>query len=131
MSAMTASAAARRLAAEEAWRALRPQLAPTPRRCWGRRPTPSSPAPSWRSSTSTSRSPSSTTTPTPTSRRQHERSGSFVGLANFSPEPQAVDADTVTGFGTLAAVLTSDGPPAVAAGRLVVPGLGFAWFAEP
>jgi amylosucrase len=63
-------------------------------------------------------------------RRRHARSGTFVGLANFSPEPRAVDADTVTGFGAFAPVLTSDGALGVAVGRLVVPGLGFAWFAE-
>ena len=44
---------------------------------------------------------------------------------------QSVDADTVTGFGAFVPVLTSDGPPAVADGRLVLPGLGFAWLAEP
>jgi amylosucrase len=64
-------------------------------------------------------------------RRRHPRSGAFVGLANFSPSPQAVDADTVTGFGAFVPVLTSDGPPEVDGGRLVVPGLGFAWLAEP
>jgi amylosucrase len=42
-----------------------------------------------------------------------------------------VDADTVTGFGSFRPVLTSDGPPAVGEGRLVLAGLGFAWFAEP
>jgi amylosucrase len=64
-------------------------------------------------------------------RRRHPRSGAFVGLANFSPHPQGVDADTVTGFGSFAPVLASDGPPEVRDGRLVLPGLGFAWYAEP
>ncbi|WP_245177446.1 alpha-amylase family protein [Geodermatophilus sp. DF01-2] len=64
-------------------------------------------------------------------RRKHPRSGAFVGLANVSPFPQAVDADTVTGFGTFAQVHGSDGPLPVRDGQLVVPGLGFAWFAEP
>jgi amylosucrase len=63
--------------------------------------------------------------------RRHPRSGTFIGLANFSPRPQAVDADTVTGFGTFRPVLTSDGPADVGDGALVVAGLGFAWFAEP
>ncbi|MGY1633359.1 alpha-amylase family protein [Geodermatophilus sp. SYSU D01186] len=63
--------------------------------------------------------------------RRHPRSGTFVGLANFSPEPRTVDADTVTGFGTFDQVHGSDGPLEVVEGRLVVPGLGFAWFAEP
>ena len=64
-------------------------------------------------------------------RRKHPRSGTFVGLANFSPSPQVVDADTVTGFGSFAQVHGSDGALPVTDGRLVVPGLGFAWFAEP
>jgi amylosucrase len=63
-------------------------------------------------------------------RRRHPRGGAFVGLANFSPAPQGVDADAVTGFGSFAPVLTSDGPPQVHGGRLLVPGLGFAWFAD-
>jgi amylosucrase len=53
-----------------------------------------------------------------------------VGLANLSRAPQTVDADTVTGFGTYAPVLTSDGPPELRADRVLLPGLGFAWYAE-
>jgi amylosucrase len=64
-------------------------------------------------------------------RRRHPRGGAFVGLANVAPDSREVDADTVTGFGTFAPVLGSDGDQEVRAGRLVVPGLGFAWFAEP
>jgi amylosucrase len=64
-------------------------------------------------------------------RRRHPRSGTFVGVANFSAAPQTVDADTVTGFGTFVPVLSSDGPAEVHEGRLVVPGLGYCWFAEP
>jgi amylosucrase len=64
-------------------------------------------------------------------RRRHPRSGSFVGLANFSSMPAVVDADTVTGFGTYELALGSDGPLEVRDGGLVVPGLGFAWYAEP
>ncbi len=64
-------------------------------------------------------------------RRRHPRSGAFVGLANFSPDPEVVDADTVTGFGSYELVLASDGPLRVEHGGLVVPGLGFAWYAEP
>jgi amylosucrase len=64
-------------------------------------------------------------------RRRHPRSGTFVGLANFSPAAQLVDADTVTGFGTFEPVLASDGRPELRADRLLLPGLGFAWFAEP
>jgi amylosucrase len=64
-------------------------------------------------------------------RRRHPRSGSFVGVANFSGTPQVVDADTVTGFGTYQPVLGSDGLLPVERGGLVVPGLGFAWYAEP
>jgi amylosucrase len=64
-------------------------------------------------------------------RRRHRRSGSFVGLANFSSLPATVDADTVTGFGTFSWVAGSDGPLPVLDGQLGVPGLGFAWYAEP
>ena len=64
-------------------------------------------------------------------RRRHPRSGTFVGVANFSPAAQLVDADTVTGVGTFRSVLASDGPPEFRADRLLLPGLGFAWFAEP
>jgi amylosucrase len=62
-------------------------------------------------------------------RRRHPRGREFVGLANMNGEPQDVDADTVTGYGTLTPVLTSDGDPVVVGGRLLLPGLGFAWFA--
>ena len=44
-------------------------------------------------------------------RRRHPRSGTFVGLANFSRAPQTVDADTVTGFGTLPAGADQRRPP--------------------
>ncbi|MGY1685052.1 alpha-amylase family protein [Geodermatophilus sp. SYSU D00867] len=64
-------------------------------------------------------------------RRRHPRGGTFVGVANFSPHPQRIDADTVTGFGTFAQVHGSDGPLPVRDGLLLVPGLGSAWFAEP
>jgi amylosucrase len=64
-------------------------------------------------------------------RRRHPRSGTFVGLANFGSMPTVVDADTVTGFGTYQLALGSDGPLQVQDGGLVVPGLGFAWYAEP
>jgi amylosucrase len=64
-------------------------------------------------------------------RRRHPRSGTFVGVANVSPAAQLIDADAVTGFGTFPLVLSSDGPPEFRADRLLLPGLGFAWFAEP
>ncbi|MGY1828337.1 alpha-amylase family protein [Blastococcus sp. SYSU DS0541] len=63
-------------------------------------------------------------------RRRHPRHGTFLGLANVSPAPQPVDADTVTGLGTFRQVHGGDGVLPVEQGRLVVPGLGFAWFAE-
>ena len=63
-------------------------------------------------------------------RRRNPRSGSFVGLANVSPAAQTVDADTVTGFGSFEPVLASDGPPELRADRVLLPGLGFAWYAE-
>jgi amylosucrase len=64
-------------------------------------------------------------------RRRNPRSGTFIGLVNVSEQVQAVDADTVTGFGTFEPVLTGDGSPDVRDGRLFVPALGYAWFAEP
>jgi amylosucrase len=64
-------------------------------------------------------------------RRRHPRHGTFVGLANVGAAPQPVDADTVTGLGTFAQVAGGDGRLAVRDGRIVVPGLGWAWFAEP
>ena len=64
-------------------------------------------------------------------RRRSPRGGAFVGVANFSPYVQGVDADAVTGFGSYERVLASDDDFAVRHGRLVVPGLGFAWYAEP
>ncbi len=63
-------------------------------------------------------------------RRRQPRSGTFVGLANFSPAAQLVDADSVTGYGTFPPTLASDGPPELRADKLLLPGLGFAWFAE-
>ena len=48
----------------------------------------------------------------------------------MSPTIQAVDADTVTGFGSFEAVLTSDGDPEIRDGRRLV-GPGYAWYAEP
>jgi len=64
-------------------------------------------------------------------RRRHPRSGSFVGVANFGLAPQTVDADTVTGFGTYVPVLSSDGSPELRADSVLLPGLGFVWYAEP
>jgi amylosucrase len=64
-------------------------------------------------------------------RRRHPRGGTFLGLANVSAATEGVLADTVTGFGTFVPVLTSDGRPDLRADRLLLPGLGFAWFAEP
>jgi amylosucrase len=51
-------------------------------------------------------------------------------VANVAPAPQPVDADTVTGLGTFPQVAGSDGRLPVQDGRIVVPGLGWAWFAE-
>ena len=64
-------------------------------------------------------------------RRRYPRSGTFVGLANLARAPQTVDADTVTGYGSFVPVLSSDGPPELRADRVLLPGLGFAWYAEP
>ncbi|SNR55094.1 amylosucrase [Blastococcus mobilis] len=64
-------------------------------------------------------------------RRRHPRGGAFVAVANVSAQAQTVDADTVTGFGTYREVISSDGPLGISGGRLLLPALGFAWFAEP
>jgi amylosucrase len=63
-------------------------------------------------------------------RRRHPRSGTFIGVANFSPRPASVDADTVTGLGTFARVLSSDETSEITDERLIVPGLGYLWYAE-
>lgn len=63
-------------------------------------------------------------------RRRHPRHGTFIGVANVSPRPQPVDADTVTGLGSFRQVHGGDGILPVDDGRVVVPGLGFAWYAE-
>jgi amylosucrase len=64
-------------------------------------------------------------------RRRHPRGGAFVAVANFSAREQTVDADTVTGFGTFREVVSSDPSLDVRDGRLLLPALGFGWFAEP
>ncbi len=48
---------------------------------------------------------------------------------DLGTDAQAVDADTVTGMGSFSQVHRSDGLLPVDAGRVVVPGLGFAWYA--
>jgi amylosucrase len=62
-------------------------------------------------------------------RRRHPRSGWFVGLANFAEHEASVDLAALPGG--LEVVQSSDGPPPVRDGRLVLPGLGYAWLAEP
>ncbi|MBW0091988.1 alpha-amylase family protein [Pseudonocardia sp. KRD-184] len=63
--------------------------------------------------------------------RRHPRSGNFVGMVNMAEHPVTVDAHVLDGLGALETVLSSDGPLLVQDGRLVVPGLGFVWLAEP
>jgi amylosucrase len=63
-------------------------------------------------------------------RRRHPRSGTFVGLANFSEEPQTVDAAALGRFGWLETALGSDGPLVVREGRAHLRGLGFVWLVE-
>jgi len=63
-------------------------------------------------------------------RRRHPRHGTFLGVANVSSAPQPVDADTVTGLGSFHQVHGSDGVLPVDHGRVVIPSLGFAWYAE-
>jgi amylosucrase len=72
-------------------------------------------------------------------RRRHPRSGTFVGLANFSTEDVWVDGSRLSGAATggagpgpvLETLLSGDGPLDVAQGWLRLPGLGFAWLLEP
>jgi amylosucrase len=63
-------------------------------------------------------------------RRRHPRSGNFVGLANFSEEPQTVGAAAFGHLGWLETALSSDGPLEVREGRAHLPGLGFAWLVQ-
>ena len=39
--------------------------------------------------------------------------------------------EAVTGYGSFLPVLSSDGPPELRADRVLLPGLGWAWYAEP
>jgi amylosucrase len=64
-------------------------------------------------------------------RRRHPRSGWFVGMVNFAEHPVTIGAHALDGLGALDTVLSSDGPLRVHQGRLVLPGLGFVWLAEP
>jgi amylosucrase len=64
-------------------------------------------------------------------RRRHPRSGNFVGLANLAEHPVTVGPWLLDGLGRLDTVLSSDGPLRLHQGRLVLPGLGFVWLAEP
>jgi amylosucrase len=63
-------------------------------------------------------------------RRRHPRSGNFVGLANFSEDPQSVGTAAFGHYGWLETALSSDGPLAVQEGRAHLPGLGFVWLVE-
>jgi amylosucrase len=65
-------------------------------------------------------------------RRQHPRTGGFLGLANFSPDDQAVDPSEV-GLDELDEpydALAEDGALRWSGGRLVVPGLAMCWVTE-
>ncbi len=64
-------------------------------------------------------------------RRRHPRSGHFVGMVNFAEHAVSIGAHALDGLGELETVLASDGPMLVHDGRLVLPGLGFVWLAEP
>jgi amylosucrase len=64
-------------------------------------------------------------------RRRHPRSGNFVGMVNFAEHAVTIGAHTLDGLGELETVLASDGPMLSHDGRLVLPGLGFVWLAEP
>ncbi|CAN5308380.1 hypothetical protein BH23ACT9_BH23ACT9_07130 [soil metagenome] len=65
-------------------------------------------------------------------RRDHPRTGRFLGLANFSPQPQTVDAAAV-GWHDLhdpCDALAPDGGVRWQDGRLLVPGLSMCWVTE-
>ena len=64
-------------------------------------------------------------------RRRHPRSGRFVGLANFGEHPVSVDVRVLSPYGALETALSSERDLAVHNGQLRLPGLGFAWLAEP
>jgi amylosucrase len=64
-------------------------------------------------------------------RRRHPRSGNFVGMVNVAEHAVTVGPWALDGLGELPTVLSSDGPLRVHEGRLVLPGLGFVWLAEP
>ncbi|MGE0296403.1 MAG: alpha-amylase family protein [Pseudonocardia sp.] len=63
--------------------------------------------------------------------RRHPRSGHFVGLVNVAEHPVTIDAGLLRRFGPLETVHASDGPVRVEGGRVHLPGLAFAWLAEP
>ena len=63
-------------------------------------------------------------------RRRHPRSGNFVGLVNFSEDPQSVDTGAFGHFGWMETALSSDGPLEVREGRAHLSGLGFVWLVE-
>jgi amylosucrase len=71
-------------------------------------------------------------------RRRHPRSGTFVGLANFSPEDIWVEGTRLDLTGLAGAeggpgletLLSSDGAPEISNGWLRLSGLGFVWLLE-
>ncbi len=63
-------------------------------------------------------------------RRRHPRSGWFIGLANVSEHPVSIDARVLDPYGELETVASSD-RARMQNGELRLPGLGFAWLAEP
>jgi amylosucrase len=64
-------------------------------------------------------------------RRRHPRSGWFVGLANFAEHEVGVDVGALPAWGSLETAASGDGPVRVRDGRVVLPGLGYLWLAEP
>jgi amylosucrase len=78
-------------------------------------------------------------------RRRHPRSGTFVGLANFSEDDVWLDGarlglqgleleGSVDGGlegGAVETLLSSDGPPTVSNGWIRLSGLGFVWLLDP
>jgi amylosucrase len=68
--------------------------------------------------------------------RRHPRSGTFVGLANFSEDDVWLDGgrfglDSAEDGVRLETLVSSDGPPEINNGWLRVPSLGFVWLLDP
>ena len=64
-------------------------------------------------------------------RRRHPRSGTFIGLANFSPPRRRSTPTRSPASAPSSRCWPATGPRAAGRPAARCPGLGFAWFAEP